>query len=98
MGLNTVNMASRKASAAKKNEYEDIESRFNRIMQQYIKQMKRIENVLQVKVWVWDKDIGHKLFNFHEGYETLPMFPPLIGSRKSIYPLLILSKLTYSYL
>jgi hypothetical protein len=25
-----------------------------------------------MKVWIWDKNIGHKLFNFHDGYRVLP--------------------------
>ena len=47
-----------------------------------LKSIKRIETQLLVKVWVSDRDIGHKLFNFHEGYQTLPEFTPIIGSRK----------------
>ena len=33
---------------------------------------------------MWDREIGHKLFNFHEGYEALQSFSPIVGSRKWI--------------
>lgn len=78
MGLNMV----RKAKKGILENDDSVEGGLSRIIQDQLKTMKRIETQLQVKVWVWDKDIGHKLFNFHEGYETLPLFPPLIGSRK----------------
>ena len=67
MGLNMVNKAKKGIA-----DDDSVEGGLARIIQDQIKNMKRIETHLQVKVWVWDKDIGHKLFNFHEGYEALP--------------------------
>ena len=79
MGLNMV----RKAKKGMIEDNESVENGLARIIHEQIRNMKRIETQLQAKVWVWDKDVGHKLFNFHEGYETLPTFPPLVGSCKS---------------
>ena len=49
-----------------------------------MQKVRRIETQLLVKAWTWERDTGYKLFNFHEGYEALPEFKPLIGSRKSV--------------
>ena len=46
------------------------------------KSIRRIDTQLQVKVWVWDKNAGHKLFNFHDGFEILPTGDPIVGSCK----------------
>ena len=45
-------------------------------------QLKPITCRLTVKVWTWDKDHGHKLFNFHEGYQVNNSIPPILGSSK----------------
>lgn len=37
-----------------------------------------------MKCWSWDKDVGHKLFNFHDGYRVLQTPKPLIGSCKKV--------------
>ena len=78
--LSIVTKKGKKAPGAQ--EEETVEEKIQRMIDEKVRSMKRIETQLTSKVWVWDRDIGHKLFNFHEGYETLPNFPPLIGSRK----------------
>ena len=45
--------------------------------------VKPIQTQLMVKVWVWDRDSGHKLFNFHDTYREVEIKTPLIGSCKS---------------
>ena len=66
----------------KDKELKSVEEEIQKIINEQLRAMKRIDTQLQVKVQVWEKDIGHKLFNFHEGFETLPAFPRLVGSRK----------------
>lgn len=47
-----------------------------------------------MRVWTWDKDVGHKLFNFHEGYTVLPVGKPIVGSCKTtcIKPIGVISR------
>ena len=80
-GLKMVNKA-KKGADSKDGEDDSVETQIAKIIQEQRKQIKRIETQLEVKVWAWDKDVGQKLFNFHEGYESMPTFPPLIGSCK----------------
>lgn len=37
-------------------------------------------NQLHIYTWSWDPEEGHKLFNFHQGYDLIPNFEPIIGS------------------
>lgn len=78
MGLSTVARSKKQGSGVKGENVTTIE----RLMADQLRVQKRIETQLLVKVWVWDRDVGHKLFNFHEGYHVLSSFNPIIGSCK----------------
>ena len=65
-----------------KNIYKRMPEEVKRAMNDRLGGLKRIETNLHVKVWVWDKQVGHKLFNFHDGYVQLPIQAPLVGSCK----------------
>ena len=52
-------------------------------IQAHLKTLKPITTQLDVKVWAWDKDVGHRLFNFHDGYDVQDQAKPLVGSCKS---------------
>ena len=55
----------------------------------YIRKNPLITTTLSVNTWIWEKEQSHRLFNFSEGYRILPKTERLVGSCKSLCPIVL---------